>query len=55
MCTFFKGMVVGMAAGVMLDTALRPSPKFKKTQAGRALHRLTSALDDAVDEVCAKL
>ncbi len=54
-CTFLKGMVVGMAVGVLLDNALRPSPKFRKTQAGKTLHRLTCALDDAVDEVCSKL
>ena len=41
--------------GVLLDNALRPSPKFRKTQAGKTLHRLTCALDDAVDEVCSKL
>ena len=44
-----------VAAGILLDTALRPTPKFKKTQAGKAMHRLTCALDDAVDEVCARL
>ena len=44
-----------LAAGILLDTALRPTPKFKKTQAGKAMHRLTCALDDAVDEVCARL
>lgn len=49
-CTFLKGMVAGMAVGVLLDNALRPSPKFRKTQAGKTLHRLTCALDDAVDE-----
>lgn len=54
-CTFLKGMVAGMAVGVLLDNALRPSPKFRKTQAGKTLHRLTCALDDAVDEVCSKL
>lgn len=54
-CTFLKGMVDGMAVGVLLDNALRPSPKFRKTQAGKTLHRLTCALDDAVDEVCSKL
>jgi hypothetical protein len=48
-------MVAGMAVGVLLDNALRPSPKFRKTQAGKTLHRLTCALDDAVDEVCSKL
>ena len=53
-CTFLKGMVAGMAVGVLLDNALRPS-KFRKTQAGKTLHRLTCALDDAVDEVCSKL
>ena len=45
-CTFLKGMVAGMAVGVLLDNALRPSPKFRKTQAGKTLHRLTCALDD---------
>lgn len=54
-CTFLKGMVAGMAVGVLLANALRPSPKFRKTQAGKTLHRLTCALDDAVDEVCSKL
>ncbi len=54
-CTFLKGMVAGMVVGVLLDNALRPSPKFRKTQAGKTLHRLTCALDDAVDEVCSKL
>lgn len=54
-CTFLKGMVAGMAVGVLLGNALRPSPKFRKTQAGKTLHRLTCALDDAVDEVCSKL
>lgn len=54
-CTFLKGMVAGMTVGVLLDNALRPSPKFRKTQAGKTLHRLTCALDDAVDEVCSKL
>ena len=54
-CTFLKGMVAGMDVGVLLDNALRPSPKFRKTQAGKTLHRLTCALDDAVDEVCSKL
>lgn len=54
-CTFLKGMVAGVAVGVLLDNALRPSPKFRKTQAGKTLHRLTCALDDAVDEVCSKL
>ncbi len=34
--TFMRGMVVGVATGVLLDTALRPSPKFRKTQAGTA-------------------
>ena len=43
-CTFLKGMVAGMAVGVLLDNALRPSPKFRKTQAGKTLHRLTCAL-----------
>ena len=55
MGTIMRGMAVGVAAGVLLDTALRPTPKFKKTQAGKAMHRLTCALDDAVDEVCARL
>lgn len=54
-CTFLKGMVAGVAVGVLLDNALRPSPKFRKTQAGKTLHRLTCALDDAVDEVCSRL
>ncbi len=54
-CTFLRGMAIGMAAGVLLDNALRPSPKFRKTQAGKTLRRLTCALDDAVDEVCSKL
>lgn len=53
--TFMRGMAVGVAAGVLLDTALRPSPQFRKTQAGKAIRRLTCALDDAVNEVCAKL
>ena len=48
-------MVVGVATGVLLDTALRPSPKFRKTQAGKAMHRLSCALDEAVDEVCSRL
>ncbi len=43
-----------MAVGVLLDNALRPSPKFSKTQAGKALHRLSCALDEAVDEVCSR-
>ena len=54
-CTFLKGMVAGRAVGGLLDIALLPSPKFRKTQAGKTLHRLTCALDDAVDEVCSKL
>ena len=54
-CTFLKGMIAGMDVGVLLDNALRPSPKFRKTQAGKTLHRLTCAIDDAVDEVCSKL
>jgi hypothetical protein len=48
-------MVVGVAAGVLLDNVLRPSPKFKRTQAGKTLRRLTSALDEAVEEACSKL
>ena len=47
--TFMRGMVVGVATGVLLDTALRPSPKFRKTQAGKAMHRLSCALDEAVE------
>ena len=43
-CTFLKGMVAGMAVGVLLDNALRPSPKFRKTQAGKTLHRLTRGI-----------
>lgn len=39
-CTFLKGMVAGMAVGVLLDNALRPSPKFRKTR-GQTLHRLS--------------
>lgn len=53
--TFMRGMVVGVATGVLLDTALRPSPKFRKTQAGKAMYRLSCALDEAVDEVCSRL
>ena len=53
--TFMRGMVVGVATGVLLDTALRPSPKFRKTQAGKAMHRLSCALDEAEDEVCSRL
>ena len=54
-CTFLRGMVVAVAAGVLLDNVLRPSPKFKRTQAGKTLRRLTSALDEAVEEACSKL
>ena len=54
-CTFLNGMVAGIALAVLLHNALRPTPKYRKTQAGKTLHRLTCALDDAVDEVCSKL
>ena len=55
MCAFLRGMAVGMAAGVALDMAVRPSPKFRKTAVGKAVHRLGYALDEAVDAACSKL
>ncbi len=55
MCLFMRGMAVGIVAGVLLDNALRPSPKFKRTQAGKAVRRLSCAVEDAVDELCTRL
>ncbi len=55
MCLFMRGMAVGIVAGVLLDNALRPSPKFKRTQAGKAVQRLSCAVEDAVDELCTRL
>lgn len=52
---FLRGAAVGMAAGVALDMAVRPTPKLSKTAAGQALQRLGYALDDAVDAVRSRL
>lgn len=43
---FVKGMLMGVAAGVAADMALRTS-QGKKTPAGRAMETVTEAVDSA--------
>lgn len=48
---FAKGMCVGMVAGVMMDMAVSPRPKIRKTTVGKAMQRMGNAVDQALNDV----
>ena len=47
---FFKGMLLGAAAGVAADMALR-TKEGKRTAAGKAMQSVTDAVDSAATSV----
>lgn len=50
MCGFLKGMAVGMAAGIAADMVIN-SKAMRKTEIGKAMHKVGSAMDDMICDV----
>ena len=50
MCGFLKGMAVGMVAGIAADMAIN-SKAMRKTEIGKAMHKVGSAMDDMICDV----
>ena len=53
--SFAWGLGVGMVAGVVVDMAVFPLPKARKSAVGKAMQRMGSAVDSAMDDVGRKM